>query len=169
MRIASLQISSISTGNSRHKLPNQTENSFRLNTSQVNIKYLCTILSLGGKQHCNSCNRFFKNQTTLDQHLQDSKMHKTAILPPPQVQTTMESRKYIIPGPHRRNPSLLDTIASSSCTSQAPSCHRDKNYKDKGSWSVIPESENMALLEKLSRNCHSPEELLKKQIPPVSV
>ncbi|CZR60604.1 related to RNA EXonuclease [Phialocephala subalpina] len=119
---------------------------------------------LGSRHRCNPCNRFFKDQTALDQHLQKSSVHKTAIFPPLQVQTTAESWNFGISGPHQRNLLLLDPIPSSSHTSQTLNYRRNEKSTDKScSWSVIPETENRELFEKLSQNCHSPEDLLRNK------
>jgi hypothetical protein len=76
---------------------------------------------LGSQQHYNTCNRFFKDKSALNQHLQDSKMHEAAILPPLQVQTIQvqtTSRKSSILGPHQRDTSLGMPLP------QAPVLHR---------------------------------------------
>jgi hypothetical protein len=116
---------------------------------------------LSSQQHCIPCNKPFKDNSALNQHLQNSKIHKAAILPPLQVQAT--SRKSSILGPHQRNLSLGDAIASSSRPSKALNYDGDNNSEQKSSWSVISGSENMALLEELSSHCHSLEDLLKNK------
>ena len=121
---------------------------------------------LGSQQHCKPCNKSFKDKLALNQHLQDSKLHKATILPLLQgqaIQIRTTSWESSIVGPHQRNPSLGDAIASSSRPSQAPNYVEDKNSKQTSSWSVISGSENMALLEQLSRHCPSPEDLLKNK------
>ena len=116
---------------------------------------------LGSQQHCIPCNKPFKDKTALNQHLRNSKIHKAAILPPLQVQTT--SRKSRILELHQRNPSIRDAIASSSRPSQALNCDEYSNSEQKSSWSVISGSENMAVLEELSSHCHSAEDLLENK------
>jgi hypothetical protein len=73
------------------------------------------------QQCCIPCNRTFKDATALFQHLQNSKSHITASLPPPQAQNIQIhtiSRQTSVSTPYERQTSLVDVNDSRARTSQ---------------------------------------------------
>lgn len=114
--------------------------------------------------YCSPCERSFKDQQALDQHLRDSFTHKKFVTKsaPTQV-STIPSRRI----QHTRRPEPLrqqDEIASSSTTSLVTGYSGVRNSSHKKiAWSIIDASEQPAELELLSRHCHPPEDLLKNK------
>jgi hypothetical protein len=118
---------------------------------------------------CFPCDRPFKDQQALDQHIRDSSIHKRYIPQPAQAQvpTPLQSADFRISISSPCQPTHLQqlyTAASSPSSSQNMENGQNGTYYDKKSpWSVIPIFQQPALLEALRIHCHSPEDLLENK------
>lgn len=137
---------------------------------------------------CAPCRRSFKGQRDLDQHIRTSSAHKKPTQGPSQGQDLLQVKlPPIISKQQEATPSRVklaepqqalnsgcrihtmtlrkhaqapNAIASSSCTPQITKPAAKTVLQDaKSPWSVISESEYMAVLNALSAHCHSPGEL----------
>jgi hypothetical protein len=120
---------------------------------------------------CFPCDRPFKDQQVLDQHLRDSSLHKRYIPKPAQakVPTPLQSADFRISISSPRQPTHPQQLqaASSSSSSQIMENGQNGTYYDKKSpWSVIPIFQQPTLLEALRIHCHSPEDLLENKYLP---
>jgi hypothetical protein len=108
--------------------------------------------------HCAPCNRSFKGQKELDQHIQNSSVHKkqqTASLVKPAKPQALGPRIHKTKHEHGQPPSA--TISSSSTPQIAiPAV---KTAPQGVPYSVIVQSEYVSVLNALSAHCHTPMEL----------
>jgi hypothetical protein len=108
--------------------------------------------------HCAPCNRPFKGQTELDQHIRNSSAHKkqqAASLVKPAKPQAVGSRIHITKREYGQPPS-----ATISCSSTPQIAIPAVKTAPQGvPWSVIVESEYVTVLNALSAHCHTPMEL----------
>lgn len=110
-----------------------------------------------GLRRCDSCNKSFKNQTSLDQHLESAEVHRKT------VSTLLKVPPNVDADTHQHDV-LSDPIPSNSIASSSMGKGRDGTSINRNSpWSIIPDAEIPGLFENLSRECHSPEDLLKNK------
>jgi len=113
--------------------------------------------------HCLPCNRTFKSQQALDQHMQFSTAHKSASPIFPRAHTSSSSPLQSV-NCRTSSVSQPDAVASSSSTSQVIFNLKDRMFPNKRNrWSEIPALQQPAVLEALMRHCHSPENLLENR------
>jgi hypothetical protein len=108
--------------------------------------------------HCALCNRPFKGQTELNQHIQNSSAHKkqqAASLVKPAKPQALGPRIHTTERENGQPPSA--TISSSSTPQIAISAA--KTAPQGVPWSVIVKSEYVTVLNALSAHCHTPKEL----------
>jgi hypothetical protein len=108
--------------------------------------------------HCALCNRFFKGQQELGQHIQDSSVHKkqrAGSLVKPAKPQALGPRVHTTKLEHRQPSSA---IISSSSTPQIAKPTVKTAPRDLP-WSVLVQSEHVAVFNALSAHCHTPMEL----------
>lgn len=108
--------------------------------------------------HCALCDRFFKGQQELGQHIRDSSVHKkqpAAALVKPAKPQALEPRTRTTKYEYRQPPSA---IISSPSTPQIAK-PAVKTSPQGLPWSVVVQSEYVAVLNALSAHCHTPMEL----------
>jgi hypothetical protein len=108
--------------------------------------------------HCVLCSRFFKGQRELDQHIRDSSVHKKqqagSLVKPAKPQALGP----LIPATKREHRQPPSAIISSSSTPQIAK-PAVKTAPQGLPWSVLVQSEHVAVLNALSAHCHTPTEL----------
>jgi hypothetical protein len=120
------------------------------------------------QRSCIPCDRTFKDASALYQHLQNSKSHIAAALPPPQAQNVQIhtiSRQTSLSTPYERQTSLVDVNDSRARTSQTLNHLGPISSEQLNPWVVDPRPNIGVMLENLARYCHSPEDLLKNRYP----
>jgi hypothetical protein len=112
---------------------------------------------------CLPCNRSFRSQQALDQHMQFSTAHKRALPKSFRVHTASTSQLNSVANRTSGVPEL-NAVTSSSSTSQVIDYVEDSDSPDKRNrWSQIPVWQRPAMLEALLKHCHSPEDLLENK------
>lgn len=118
---------------------------------------------------CQKCDRSFESQCSLNSHLQDSKAHKFSVVPVVHAEPGLELR---LSGPvmaqnntATQGGAALRNGTTSRCTVPI-SRHSITENAPKGEpsrWFAIAKSEISGFYEKLSKVCHSQEDLLRNK------
>lgn len=120
------------------------------------------------QQSCIPCNRTFKDVSALNQHLQNSKSHRSDTLPLTRAQNVRIqtiSRQTSVSTPDQRKAPLVDVNASTACPPQTPYHLGHVGHKQSSPWAAISGPDIKMMLQELASHCHSPEDLLGNGYP----
>lgn len=115
--------------------------------------------------HCSTCNRSFGSQQAYNQHVQNSPVHKTSV---PKISNVQPSASIQSQSLQPSNSNLSqrtglrqrDAVTPSSSIPHVTNQSKESPGQDfDHRWSVVPISEQLAVLDALLQNCHSSNDL----------